>query len=159
MKETFRSLRTDKRVRQSLLFALPVLIVLAWTVAWPNVSVIRGSFEHGLDYWRDFVNSPSDREALATSIWISILSVIGAVAIGLPLALLMGRVEFPGRQLLSAVATLPAALPPLVGVVAFLFLYGESGFITRIVQRIIGAEDPPWTFNGISAIVFVHAYT
>lgn len=154
-----RTLRTDKRARQSLLLALPVLIVLLWTVAWPNVSVIRGSFEHGLDYWREFVNSPSDREALFTSLWISLLSVIGAMLIGVPLALLMGRVDFPGRRLLSSVALLPAALPPLVGVVAFLFLYGESGFVTRIVQRIIGAEDPPWTFNGVSAIVFVHAYT
>lgn len=159
MRETLNSLRKDKRVQQSLLLALPVLVILAWTVAWPNVSVIRGSFEQGLGHWREFANSPSDREALVTSIWISVLSVIGSVLIGLPLALLMGRVDFPGRRALAAVATLPAALPPLVGVVAFLFLYGESGFVTRIVQRIIGAKDPPWTFNGISAIVFVHAYT
>ena len=153
------SLRTDKRARQALLLALPVLIVLTWTVAWPNVSVIRGSFDHGLGYWKEFVNSPSDREALVTSIWISVLSVIGSVAIGLPLALLMGRVDFPGRKVLAAVATLPAALPPLVGVVAFLFLYGESGFVTRIAQKIIGAKDPPWEFRGVNAIVFVHAYT
>jgi iron(III) transport system permease protein len=149
----------DSRARQSFLLALPVLALLAWTVAWPNVAVIRGSFEHGLGYWKEFANSPSDREALVTSLWISVLSVVGAMAIGVPLALLMGRVDFPGRKLLSAVATLPAALPPLVGVVAFLFLYGESGFVTRIVQAMIGAKDPPWKFRGVSAIVFVHAYT
>ena len=151
--------RIDTRSRQALLLAAPILIVLAWTVAWPNVAVIRGSFEQGLGYWREFANSPSDREALVTSIWISLLSVIGSLAIGLPLALLMGRVDFPGRKVLAAVATLPAALPPLVGVVAFLFLYGESGFVTRIAQKMIGAKDPPWNFTGVGAIVFVHAYT
>lgn len=152
-------LRLDTRARQSLLLALPVLVLLAWTVAWPNVAVIRGSLEHGLGYWQEFIESPSDREALFTSLWISVLSVAGAVAIGLPLALLMGRVDFPGRRVLSAVATLPAALPPLVGVVAFLFLYGESGFVTRIVQALLGSKDPPWRFSGVGAIVFVHAYT
>ena len=153
------NMRLDKRATQALLLALPILIVLIWTVAWPNVSVIRGSFDHGLGYWREFANSPSDREALFTSLWISVLSVIGSVGIGLPLALLLGRVDFPGRRLLAAVATLPAALPPLVGVVAFLFLYGESGFITRIAQKVVGARDPLWEFKGVNAIVFVHAYT
>ena len=74
MRAAINSLRHDQRVRQSLLLALPVLVILAWTVAWPNVSVIRGSFEHGLGYWKEFANSPSDREALFTSIWISVLS-------------------------------------------------------------------------------------
>jgi len=41
-------------------------------------------------------------------------SVIGATAVGLPLAFVLSRVEFRGRRFLQAVATLPAALPPLV---------------------------------------------
>ena len=52
-----------------------------------------------------------------------------------------------------------AALPPLVGVIAFLFLYGESGLVTRIVQRILGMQEAPWRLKGVGAIVFVHAYT
>jgi iron(III) transport system permease protein len=151
--------RLETRSRQALFLAIPVLVLLAWTVAWPNVAVIRGSFEHGWDYWREFAHSPSDREALSTSLYISALSVIGAVGVGLPLALLLGRMDFPGRRWLSAVATLPAALPPLVGVVAFLFLYGDSGFITRIVSAAFGSKEPLWRFRGVSAIVFVHAYT
>jgi len=90
---------------------------------------------------------------------ISIGSVIASVAVGLPLAFLLTRVEFRGRRLLSAVATLPAALPPLVGVVAFLFLYGESGVVTRGVQALLGLDHAPWTLNGAWAIIFVHAYT
>ena len=51
--------------------------------------------------------------------------------------------------LLAAVATLPAALPPLVGVLAFLLLYGESGVVTRLARAASGARDPkpprsPW---------------
>ncbi len=145
--------------RQSWLIALPVMVLLLWTVVYPNAAVIAGSFENGLGHWREFAASPADREALWTSIVISVASVFASLAIGVPLAFLLGRFEFPGRRLLRAVATLPAALPPLVGVIAFLFLYGESGLVTRVVQRALGMAEAPWRLKGIGAIVFVHAYT
>ena len=147
--------RTDR----SWLLALPVLLILAWSVVYPNATVIAGSFGEGLEYWRAFARSPSDREALATTLIVSLGSVVASVAIGLPLAFLLSRFEFHGRRVLSAIATLPAALPPLVGVVAFLFLYGESGVITRGVQTALGLSNAPWTLTGIWAIIFVHAYT
>ncbi len=145
--------------RRSWLLALPVLVVLLWTVAFPNVAVIFGSFENGLGHWREFINSPSDREALSTSIFISVASVIASLFIGVPLAFLLSRFEFPGRKVLRIVATLPAALPPLVGVISFLFLFSESGVFTRAVQRSFGMEEAPWRLTGVWAIVFVHAYT
>ena len=139
--------------------AFPVILLLLWAVVYPNAAVIAGSFENGLGHWREFAASPADREALWTSLVISVASVFASLAIGVPLAFLLGRFEFPGRRLLRAVATLPAALPPLVGVIAFLFLYGESGLVTRIVQRVLGMQEAPWRLKGVGAIVFVHAYT
>jgi iron(III) transport system permease protein len=145
--------------RQSWLIALPVIALLLWTVVYPNAAVIAGSFENGLGHWREFSASPADREALWTTLVISVASVFASLAIGVPLAFLLGRFEFPGRRLLRAVATLPAALPPLVGVIAFLFLYGESGVVTRVVQHAFGMAEAPWRLRGVGAIVFVHAYT
>ncbi|MEP6507531.1 MAG: iron ABC transporter permease, partial [Gemmatimonadales bacterium] len=145
--------------RRSLLLALPVFALLVWTVAYPNVAVIAGSFEDGLGHWREFIASPADREALWTSIVISLASVVASLAIGVPLAFLLSRFEFPGRRILRGVATLPAALPPLVGVISFLFLYSESGVVTRAIQHIFGMAEAPWRLQGVSAIIFVHAYT
>lgn len=150
---------TSGRGRGVLLLALPVLALLLWSVVYPNIAVVAGSFGQGLDYWRQFAASPADREALVTTLVMSVGSVVAALAIGVPLAFLLTRFEFRGRRLLAIVATLPAALPPLVGVVSFLFLYGESGVVTRGVQRALGLERAPWTLTGIWAIVFVHAYT
>lgn len=145
--------------RRSWGLALPVLALLLWTVVYPNIAVILGSFEDGLGHWREFMDSPADREALTTSIVISVASVAGSLLVGVPLAFLLSRFEFPGRRVLRAVATLPAALPPLVGVIAFLFLYGESGLVTRGVQRLLGMPEAPWRLTGVWAIIFVHAYT
>lgn len=151
--------RRSWRDRGAFWLALPIFLVLLWAVVLPNASVVAGSFERGLDHWREFAASPADREALVTSLWISVLSVIFATLVGLPLALLLGRFDFPGRRLLGAVAVLPAALPPLVGVVAFLFLYGESGVVARSVQWLFRLDRSPWSLSGVWAIVFVHAYT
>ncbi|MGE5749735.1 MAG: ABC transporter permease [Gemmatimonas sp.] len=145
--------------KRSWIIAGPVLALLLWSVVYPNVAVIVGSFSNGLGYWREFMSSPADREALTTSIVISLASVVASVLIGVPLAFLLSRFEFPGRKILKAVATLPAALPPLVGVIAFLFLYGESGLVTRAIQRLFGMAEAPWRLTGVWAIIFVHAYT
>jgi iron(III) transport system permease protein len=152
-------MKVGQENRRSWVIAVPVLALLLWTVVYPNIAVILGSFENGLGHWREFMDSPADIEALRTSIVISLASVIASLLIGVPLAFLLSRFEFPGRRILRAVATLPAALPPLVGVIAFLFLYGESGLVTRTIQHVFGMREAPWRLTGVWAIIFVHAYT
>ena len=139
--------------------ALGLLALLLWSVVYPNVAVIVGSFERGLADWKEFASSPADLDALRGTVIVAIGSVVAALLVGVPLAFLLTRTEFRGRRVLSGVATLPAALPPLVGVLAFLFLYGESGVVTRVVQRMLGMREPPWTLSGLTAVIFVHAYT
>lgn len=153
-----RSLAPRRFTAASVLVVV-LLTILAWAVVYPNLTVIAGSFARGTAGWRAFLTSPADREATISTLIVSVGSVVAALLVGLPLAFLLGRVEFRGRRALSAVATLPAALPPLVGVLAFLFLYGESGVVTRAVQRALGLARPPWSLTGLSAIIFVHAYT
>jgi iron(III) transport system permease protein len=92
-------------------------------------------------------------------VWISVLSVVLSAAVGVPLAFLFSRWEFPGRRLLGGLAAMPVLLPPLVGTISFLFLYGESGFLTRGVQLLLGMAEPPWRLAGPWAILLVHAYT
>jgi iron(III) transport system permease protein len=158
MMRALRLRRPDAGWGTAALGAL-LLALLLWSVVYPNAAIIVGSFERGLGDWRDFIASPADRDALWGTVIVSIGSVIGALLIGVPLAFLLTRAEFRGRRILSGVATLPAALPPLVGVLAFLFLYGESGVITRVAQHMLGLSKPPWGLSGIPAVIFVHAYT
>src|SRR5690606_1728540 len=77
--------------------------------------------------------------ALGNSVWISLVSVAGAGFLGTTLAYLLNRYDFPFRRLLASLAVIPLALPPLVGVIAFLFLYGESGILPRGLEHL-----SPW---------------
>jgi iron(III) transport system permease protein len=143
--------------------AVPVLVVLVWLVLYPNLFVLgdslRGPDGATMEHYSRFLASRAEMRALWNSVWISLASVLLAGAIGVPLAFLFSRYDFPGRLVLGALASLPVLLPPLVGVIAFLFLYGESGFLPRGIQVLLGLERPPWRLNGPGAILLVHAYT
>jgi iron(III) transport system permease protein len=149
--------------RRTWLLAAPVLLVLLWLVVYPNLVVLGRSLVGpeglGLGSYREFFTTRAELEALWSSVWISGASVLLSGLVGVPLAFLFARYEFPGRRLFGALAALPVLLPPLVGVIAFLFLFGGSGIFTRVVQRLLGLASPPWELSGAPAILLVHAYT
>ena len=139
-----------------------LLALLGWLVVYPLVLVglgaFRGSQGWTLDFVRAVLKRPSELSAIWNSLWLSLASAGVAGLIGLPLAALFALVEFPGRRVLGALIALPVVMPPLVGVVAFLFLFGESGFVARLVQAALGLEQPPWRLEGAWAVLLVHAY-
>ncbi len=149
--------------RGSWVLAGVVTFILLWLVLYPNLFVVgdsvldRGRFTTA--HWGRFLASASEREALWNSVWISLASVALSGLIGIPLAFLFARRDFPGRRVLGALAAMPVLLPPLVGTISFLFLYGESGFLTRGVQELLGLEEAPWRLTGAWAVLLVHAYT
>jgi len=149
--------------RGSLWLALPVVAILLWLVLYPNLFILGDSFlDRGRltgEHYARFFGSGSELRALWASVWISLASVVLSGAVGIPLAFLFARRDFPGRKLLGALAALPVLLPPLVGTISFLFLYGESGLLTRSVQAALGMETPPWRLTGPIAVLLVHAYT
>jgi iron(III) transport system permease protein len=140
-----------------------LLAVLAWLVIYPIALVLleglRDPSGWTLRYVRLFLERPTEWRALWGSLWISVVSVILAALIGIPLAFLLARYDVPGGRVLGGLVALPAVLPPLVGVVAFLFLYGETGFVSLLVQRLLGLTEPPWRLQGAGAILLVHAYS
>lgn len=132
-------------------------LLLAWLVGYPvAIVVVQAANPAAVGA---FASSAGEWRALWASLWISVASVALAAAIGVPLAFLFERFEFPGRRALGVLVALPAVLPPLVGVIAFLFLYGESGFVARAVQRVTGLARAPWRLEGAGAILLVHAYS
>jgi iron(III) transport system permease protein len=144
------------KVRPAAWAALALTLLLAWLVAYPLAVVFAeasradlGALLRERTLWR----------ALWASVWISVASVALSALIGVPLAFIFERYDFPGRRVLGALVALPAVMPPLVGVIAFLFLYGESGFVARALMAVTGSREAPWRLQGPGAILLVHAYS
>jgi iron(III) transport system permease protein len=75
------------------------------------------------------------------------------------MAFLLERYDFPGRRVLSVLVLVPMALPPLVGVLSFTFLYGESGIIPRGLQHLFKLQQVPFSLKGVWGVIVVHTFT
>ena len=140
--------------RAAVLLALAVAAVLVAYVLWPSLR----TFGLGLSALGDFFGATSNRWALVNSVGVSLATVGGAGVVGTALAYALWRYDLPGRKLWQAAATLPLALPPLVGVLAFLFLYGETGILPRLLRDLLGLAEVPFALSGRWAVGLVHVY-
>lgn len=145
--------------RGAWLLYLPVVLVLIGYVLYPSLR----TFALGLDaeqFTRVFASARAvNVRALINSVQVSLFSVLGAGVLGTALAYFFFRYSFPLRNFMMAIAAFPLALPPLVGVLAFFFLYGESGILPRGLQLLLGLDEVPFAFDGLWAVWLVHVYT
>ncbi len=142
-----------------------VLLLLFLTIVYPLWQLFTASLMHeggwSLRHYLEFFDAGGNHSlaALGGSVVVSLATVVLAGLIGIPLAFLFERFELPGKRLLSVLATLPIVLPPLVGVVAFMVLLGDSGMLPRLLQSAFGLEHQPFRLQGVTGILIVHAYS
>lgn len=94
-------------------------------------------------------------DALRLSLLTSTASTVLAVLVGVPLAWLLARVDFPGRTVVRGVVTLPMVLPPVVGGAALLFALGRRGLVGATLERTTGLVLPFSTWGVVAASTFV----
>ena len=71
--------------------------------------------------------------------------------LGVPLAWVLARVPFRGRDLVRALVTLPLVLPPVVGGVALLLAFGRSGILGQCAGQPDFGITLPFTTAGVDA--------
>jgi len=94
-------------------------------------------------------------DALRLSLVTSLAATTIAAVLGVPLAWLLARVEFPGRSIVRGLVTLPLVLPPVVGGAALLFALGRRGVIGEPLDRATGLLLPFSTWGVVVATTFV----
>ncbi|HEY2437201.1 MAG TPA: ABC transporter permease [Solirubrobacteraceae bacterium] len=108
--------------------------------------------------WGDAVSaltSADTLEALRLSIIASLSATALAVVLGVPLAWVYARVDFPGRRVLRALTTLPMVLPPVVGGIALLLAFGRRGLVGSVLESAFGVSLPFTTAAVVLAETFV----
>ena len=107
--------------------------------------------------WSDAISeltSSASLDALRLSLVASISATVVALVLGVPLAWIYARVDFPGRGLLRALTTLPMVLPPVVGGIALLLAFGRRGLLGAWLES-LGVTLPFTTAAVIMAETFV----
>ncbi|WP_345431689.1 ABC transporter permease [Actinoallomurus vinaceus] len=98
---------------------------------------------------------PEILEALRLSLVSATLATLFCLLVGVPLAWVLARVDFPGRRLVRALVTVPLVLPPVVGGVALLLALGRNGLAGRWLDRWFGVTLPFTTAGVVVAEAFV----
>jgi molybdate transport system permease protein len=98
---------------------------------------------------------PGIRTALWLSVQSATLATLLCLVLGVPLAWLLARVRFPGRRLVRALVTVPLVLPPVVGGVALLLVFGRRGLIGGWLDATFGVTLPFTTAGVVLAEAFV----
>jgi len=147
--EPLRGARTRARVPVALL--IPAIAGLAFLVLPLAGLLIRAP-------WSSLpqrLTAPGVLAALRLSLLTATLATVVCVALGVPLAWLLARAEFPGRRLVRALVTVPLVLPPVVGGVALLLVFGRRGLVGQWLDSAFGITLPFTTAGVVVAEAFV----
>lgn len=108
--------------------------------------------------WADLPSILS-RDVVTDALLLSMVASISATGIslvlGVPLAWLLARADFPGRSIVRGIVMLPLVLPPVVGGAALLFALGRRGLIGEPLGELTGLLLPFSTWGVIVATTFV----
>lgn len=124
-----------------LFFFLPFARILALGT---DFAALRPSF------WGQTFN------ILIFTLWQAALSTLLTLLLGLPLALLFARYNFPGKGFLRTLTAIPFMLPTVVVAAGFNALLGQSGWVNVLLKN---AGLPPVTFvYTLGAILVAHVF-
>jgi iron(III) transport system permease protein len=132
-----------------LFLAVPVVKVIFVAFQDPNTGALT------LINFIDFFSTPLFRESFVNSFYVSIMSVGVATILSLPLAYFTTRFNFGGAVLIQTLGIIPLIMPPFVGAVAMLLLFGDNGSVNLLLDDWFGFTIP--FMRGLNGVIFVES--
>ena len=127
---------------------------------YPLIRLFYDAFttDQGIFTLMNFYNFFTDSfylKSLLNSLQLGVATVITTSIIGITIAFLLLRYEFPGRNLFSYLTIVPMIMPPLVGVMGFVFIMGRAGTVNVILMDYFGFSKPINFMYGIQGVLLV----
>ena len=105
----------------------------------------------GLDHYKAVITDPAFLEVVLPNTFIfMILSVAGALALGLGLALLLNR-PFRGQKIVQTVLMVPLMVAPVIAAIMMRWMFNDQFGIVNAVLEGLGLEGQPWLVERWSA--------
>ncbi|MFD7425476.1 ABC transporter permease [Streptomyces sp. NPDC059818] len=137
--------------RAPIVLAIPALLAIAFLLL-PLVGILARTSWGELG---DHLTSPGTTEALKLSLLVSFWALGLSLVLGVPLAWLLARTDFPGKTFVRSLVLLPMVLPPTVGGVALLLAFGRRGLLGPWLEDTFGITLPFHTSGAVLAATFV----
>jgi iron(III) transport system permease protein len=151
--------------RMALLAAALILLLLL--VGYPIAMLAKYSFIDAsghltFDSFSTVFSEGGMLSASLNSLRLVVFVTGGAIAVGLPLAWLVGRTDMPCKWLVRGAAAVSFAIPSFITVIAWIFMAApNSGYLNKLAIHWFGLVAPPLNIIGFKGLVFietVHLY-
>ncbi|WP_372839109.1 ABC transporter permease [Phaeovulum sp.] len=116
---------------------IPIVVLVAFSfnssrsLSWPMTGLT-------LDWYRKLAENDQLIAAVQNSVYVAVSATILTLLIGVPAALALDRLEFPGKGVFRKLVLLPIALPGIVTGISMLILFRLMGFGLSLETVIIG---------------------
>lgn len=147
----------------NVIFVFIIIFFIIGYIIFPLYSLLKESFNDNerMFTFASYLNllSSTSLKATINSITLSVITVIGSALVGIYFAYTFQYHKIPFKSFFSALLLIPLATPPLIGVVAFLFLLNENGLVTKLTSLLFDLNHPLFKFDGWTAIIIIHIYS
>jgi iron(III) transport system permease protein len=149
-----------RRISPGMLGFAAIWVFLIVFVFYPLTRIFYDAFtdEAGMLTLRNFHEFATDsfyRRSLWKSLALGAAAVVTTSVLGIAVAYLLVRYEFPYRKTFSYLTMLPMILPPLVGVLGFVFILGRAGTVNVVLYDWFGLEQPVNFMYGVHGVLLV----
>jgi len=140
--------------------SLSIYMIIAIFLLYPILMVFYESFfsegKLSLAYYGSFLSDPYYAKCFWNSLAASVVSVLTSSVVGIPMAYFLSRYRIPGKTLFMTISLIPMIVPPFVGAMAFVFLFGRYGTINLILMDWFGVIKEPINFvYGLHGLIFL----
>ena len=140
-----------------LWISIAALITLLVFLAYPLLNVVFGSFGRGgTNGWQIVFNDPKYLAAVANTLILGSIVTAFALVMGVPLAYLAARYNFPGQSIIALLPLITLIIPEVIAAQTWLMLFGNNGMITKWFGQ-WGVELP--SFYGWFGLIVVMSFT
>jgi multiple sugar transport system permease protein len=139
-----------------LLVAVLIVYPIAYTgwmsfQEWSASSLSPPRFVGAANYAKILVGDARFREAVARTIYFTLVAVAAETLLGVAMALLFNR-EFWGRGLLRTLAILPMVATPTAIALVFVMMYHPTLGVANYVLSVAGLAPFRWTYSSQTAL-------
>ncbi|MBN1351796.1 iron ABC transporter permease [candidate division KSB1 bacterium] len=161
------SLRKYDLTPVRLIFLLGLLGLLAVFLVYPLLYVIKGAFwvedrPTFMFIWF-MISDPAQWSIVLNSINLGVITTLATTLVSIPLAMVMVRYDFRGKEIMNGLLLVPMILPPFVGAVGMRQMFARFGSINLLLMDAGIIQQPIDWFGqgdliGVIVLQVLHLY-
>src|SRR3990172_5083534 len=141
----------------SFLLLVGLLLVPLGRLFWASVVAEGGGLT--LRHYAEFLGRPYYSRTIGHSFLVAGLVTLASLALAVPLAWVVARVDIPGKPPLPPLVVLPLVSPPFIGAYSWILLFGRSGYVTTALAALGIAVPTVYGMHGIVLALTLSCYS